>query len=231
LALENFGRTAWNWLDAGQNIQGPIIAATVAILVFVLSRVVDLLLRRRDRYNIRRRLVVGLYAEVESNLEEIVQFVDNEDFLDVIVLKIRDSEMHRSSTHAETTLFRPLIVITESSRFFSASASLIPEIKNRALVPLMEFYRYLEELEDRRDAFESKAFETISLEGRIGTVYDLWNSASAAKTSGKHTLNVLAATYPDAWFRELKNSKQAIPKYEQRSMATAPLAPQNTNSG
>jgi hypothetical protein len=206
----------WAWIQQGQNIQGPIIAACVAIIVFVVSRMVDFAVRYLDRRSIRRRLVLGIYAEIESNLKEIVEFAGSQDFIVNVEQRIREDAGKKASPSSEAgtsapPIFRPLIVITESSRFFSASAAFTPEIKPAALVPLMDFYRWLEELNARQSAFESKAFETISTNGRIQTVYDLWNTGSAAKSAGEHSLNVLRENYPRRWFKNLERAKRDMP--------------------
>jgi hypothetical protein len=207
---------AWDWVDRN-NIKGAVVAAAAAIIVFVLTRVADLAIRWRDRIIMRRRLVVGLYNEIESNLAEINLFVASSDAARLVAGRLREDAERRAARRQEGVeddepVFRPLIVITESSRFFNANAALTPELKRQVLVPLMEFYRALEELDRRQAAFESKAFETISVEARISTVADLWNTGSDAKTFGEAALTAFRETYPDAWFSDLEEAKRAMPQ-------------------
>lgn len=202
-ALQEWSAAFYDWARTEQAI-GGLITASAALLVFVVSQWIGFAIRRYDRAIVRRRLVIGLHAEIGSNLKEIREFVDREAFFETVRTKIRE-EGERGH------VFRPAIVITESSRFFSANAGLIPELRVAALVPLMEFYRLIEELDDRRGAFESKAYETISPSGRAGLVDDLWLTGTKAKLTGEHTLAVLRREYPSRWFRALASAEAQMP--------------------
>lgn len=191
---------------------GAAVTAAAAVTVFLVTQAIVLAFRWRDRRIIQKRLVIGLYAEIDSNLREIREFADQKQFYLLVRARVGRSDHRRVPTKpANEPLFRPLIVVTESSRFFSASASLIPEIRTDALLPLMEFYRLIEELEERRAAFETKAFETISPSGRQGTVDDLWYSATRAADVGSHALTKLKEEYPSRWFRELAQAEANMP--------------------
>ncbi len=202
-ALASATTAFYAWARTEQAI-GGLITASAALLVFVVSQWIGFVIRRYDRAIVRRRLVVGLHAEIGSNLKEIREFVDREAYFEAVRAKIREEG-------EQGRVFRPAIVITESSRFFSANAGLIPELRVAALVPLMEFYRLIEELDDRRGAFESKAYETISPDGRAGLVDDLWMTGTKAKLTGEHTLAVLQAEYPSTWFRALAQAEARMP--------------------
>jgi hypothetical protein len=188
----------------------PYVAATAAIIVFVLRWIVDASFRRFDRINLRKRLVIGLCAEIDSNLKEIIDFVDNGPYLQKINERIRRDGDPAAGGEA----FRPSVTITESSRFFAASASMIPELKTDVLFPLMEFYRFIEELESRRDAFESKAFTTISIEGRIGLVDDLLTTGKQAKAFGQRSLTMMERVYP-RWYQQFVEAKRKMPRLDE----------------
>ena len=76
----------------------------------------------------------------------------------------------------------------------------------------MEFYRLIEELSDRRDAFETQAFVLISAEGRAGTVDDLWITGTKAKLVGIHARKTFLAQYPKKWFSKLDRANSEMPR-------------------
>ena len=197
------------WIEANK-VAGSMITAAVALLLFAATRLLERLVRLSERVALRRRLVIGLHAEIGSNVKEIEEFTDNIAFFKAVKERVRQHVPGEP-------VFRPLIVITESSRFFLASAGSIPELKTEALVPLMEFYRLIEELSDRRDAFETQAYALISSGGRAGTVDDLWLTGTKAKLVGLHAQKKFLELYPRKWFAKLERAQSEMP--------TAPTLP------
>jgi hypothetical protein len=183
-----------HWLTQSGTAGGAIVAAAVAIVIFLLTRVVEIFYRWRDARGARRRAVVGLYTEVRYNLNGISSFLDApSSYPAALQDKVRGEPN-----------FRPLMIVDETSQFYDSIISSLPDIHPECIKRLTEFYSVVRKLHDIRDAFEGSAYPTISPDGRAGTIDELWQACRRAEIAGWRALYELELAYPRHWFTSLQ---------------------------
>lgn len=173
---------------------GPAMtAALVAFIIFLLTRIAEIAAHWNTVRSTRKRLVVGLYCEIHSNVKSIEAFLEAQphptDMRDKVI-----KDRH----------FRPLMIVDETTQFHDSNMALLPMIRSGCLLVLSEFYDQMRRVNGVKDAFESNAFPTISAEGRAGTVDDLWEGCRKAAAVGTDALKKLELTYPGKWFASLR---------------------------
>lgn len=182
------------WITLHGTAGAAIVAALVAFTVFILTRVAEIVVRWTDKRSARKRAVVGLFTEVQFNLSTIEKFLDNSPYPAVIQQKVR-----------ENPNFRPMMIVEETTQFYDAITSSLPDVEATSLTRLSEFYTTIRRLEEIRRAFESNSFVTISGEGRAGAIEDLWQACRQAEKAGWKALYELELAYPRRWFSYFKS--------------------------
>ena len=174
-----------DWITSRGTAGSAIVAAIVALGLFFLARVAELIQRQVDKRATRRRAVVGLFTEVRANVREVEEFLETTSFPAAAREKIKvDKE------------FRPLIIMTESAS--------LPDITPASLIALSLFYDQVREMRAFAEAFTSSAYPTISDEGRMRLLDRLWESCRRVEKLGWKALYELELAYPRKWFREFR---------------------------
>jgi hypothetical protein len=119
-----------DWITSRGTAGSAIVAAIVALGLFFLARVAELIQRQVDKRATRRRAVVGLFTEVRANVREVEEFLETTSFPAAAREKIKvDKE------------FRPLIIMTESTQFYDAVIASLPDITPASLIALSPVLR------------------------------------------------------------------------------------------
>lgn len=69
-----------DWITSRGTAGSAIVAAIVALGLFFLARVAELIQRQVDKRAPRRRAVVGLFTEVRANVREVEEFLETTSF-------------------------------------------------------------------------------------------------------------------------------------------------------
>ncbi len=168
---------------------GSVLAASVALTIFLVTRILDWRGERREKEATRKRLVIGFYLETLSNREELRAFRSNREFVDVV----------KRALQANPTL-RPTVSITESTQYYDAMTPQLPSLERDAMLALWKAYDKIRELRACVDVFESLAFLTVSEGARLGAVDDVWAKLEQAETFSDAALTTLGKCYPADWF-------------------------------
>ena len=182
------------WISANGTSGPAILAASVAIVIFIATRLAEfvgsIIARRRNQ----RRIVIGLLAEVHSNLDGFKKFLDEMPDPHVLCNKVlKDNQ------------YRPMVISSQSSEFYRAITASIPDIEAACLVALSDFYDQVQMAHAIGEAFEAPSFTTLSPEGRSSLVTDLWGAFRKAERTGWQAMYELELAYPRSWFREFRS--------------------------
>jgi hypothetical protein len=184
----------FDWVTAHGVGGSALVAAAVAFVIFLLTRIVEIIAHAVNVRNTRRRLIIGLFREVKANVTTIEDFLDRQP---------HPIEM-RNKVIADRNL-RPLMIVDETSQFYDSITSALPDIKSDCLLALSEFYAAIRKVNAIKDAFESNAFPTISDDGRGSTADDLWKGCRVAEKAGWKALYEMELAYPREWFTAFKS--------------------------
>ena len=186
--------TVLDWVTAHGIAGSAFVAALVAFIIFLLTRVIEIVVHANNVRATRKRLVIGLFREVKANLTSIEKFLD-EDPHPITM---------RNKVIADRDL-RPLMIVDETSQFYDSITASLPDIRSECLLTLSEFYAVIRRVNAIKDAFESNAFGTISDEGRASTVDDLWRGCRTAEKVGWKALYEMELAYPRHWFKDFRS--------------------------
>jgi hypothetical protein len=178
-----------HWFQAHVTTAPAIIAALAAFVIFLLTRIAEIIGHWTTVRSTRKRLIVGLYREIRSNVKSIEAFLDAQPHPTTMREKVI-KDRH----------FRPLMIVDETTQFHDSNMASLPMIRSSCLLILSEFYDQMRRVNGVKDAFESNAFSTISAEGRAGTVDDLWQGCQRAAEVGRKALDEFELAYPRKWF-------------------------------
>lgn len=182
--------TTW----AANAAQGAMITASVAVLIFIATRLIEIWSHWRNARSMRRRIVIGLFKEVQQNLNNIKQFLDENPYPGDLRDKVRAN-----------CAFRPLMIVEETTQFYDSIAPSLPEVQSASLIALSRFYDTIRTEKAIAAAFDSPAFPTLSATGRESTVDDLWRALRDAEREGLKALYELELAYPRKWFRDFRS--------------------------
>lgn len=182
---------AWLSSNAGG---GALLAASVAVLIFIATRLVEIVGHWLNARSMRRRIVIGLFKEVQQNLENIKSFLDANPYPGDLREKVKNDPA-----------FRPLMILEETTQFYDSIAASLPEVQSESLIALSRFYDKIRTEHEIAKAFAGPAFPTLSAEGRTSTVDDLWRALREARREGLKALYELELAYPRRWFRDFRS--------------------------
>lgn len=182
----------WAWAkDSG--VGSAVIAASVAVTLFLITRTIEIFGQWRSIRATRRRIVIGLFKEVQANVRSIEAFLDRSPYPGELREKTRRNRA-----------FRPLIIVDETTQFFDSIAASMPDIEPQCLIALSRFYDTIRKEQTVAKAFEAPSFPTLSPDGRASTVDDLWKACRAAEKEGLKALYELELAYPRKWFADFR---------------------------
>jgi hypothetical protein len=184
-----------NWISARGPAGAAIVAALVAFSVFLLTRIAEIIQRWIDQRAARRRVVVGLYREVQDNRLKLSSFLKDSPNPDSV----------RDRVKSDANL-RPLLILDQTTQFFDAIVATLPDIRPRCLLVLTEFYGEMQAARAIREGLEGVAFLTISADGRASIIDDLWLVFRKAEQAAVRALYEIELAYPRRWFGHLKSS-------------------------
>jgi hypothetical protein len=130
-----------NWLSGiwadpkDQEIIKSTIGPTVAILIFVVTNIIQAILAGLARRREIKRIVIGIYTEIFHNLEYSDRFLNSQTVFDRIKQRLVDDD-DAATKAGKTPAYRPLLAITESSNFDDAIASTVPDIHANCVVAI-----------------------------------------------------------------------------------------------
>lgn len=182
------------WIDQTNPAGAAILAAAVAVALFALARVIEMIWNWYNRRGLKRRLVVGLFREVRANVICIENFLDASPYPGDLREKVKSDAG-----------FRPLVILQETTQFYDSITASLPEINSDCLIALSKFYDMIREQYAITSSFEGAAFLAISGEGRADIIDALWKRCRRAEKEGWKAMYELELAYPRHWFRHFKS--------------------------
>jgi hypothetical protein len=147
--------------------------------------------------------VVGIYTEISHNLKYGERFIRNPGIIDLIKARLIDDDASAAATNRAPG-YRPLVAITESSKFYDAIAGSVPNIRADCVVAISLYYRSVMDQQRTVDAINSYAFLCITVQSRCETIDDLWEAFVESSNSGRTALKSLEGRYPRSWFEGIR---------------------------
>lgn len=181
-------------INETQPAGAAILAASLAVILFVAARIAEMVVAWRRHRALRRRIAIGLFKEIRENVACVGRCLDE---------KPHPGEL-REKVKADRNL-RPLIVPEETTQFYNSVAASLPEIKEaECLLAVSRFYEKMRHQFAIIAAFEGAAFATVSVEARANAVDELWICFRQVEKEGLKALYELQLAHPRRWFDGLK---------------------------
>lgn len=179
-----------------------VISPTVAIFLFILTQIVQIVFKRLDLRNERKRIIIGIYKEISENLAYNIKLLDQLSIIGLIKARII-YDSRSADAEKRTPTYRPLIAITQSSKFYDAVASALPTLEVATMVRISSYYKPVNDQKIVAETIASYAFLHISTQSRCETIDELWEAFRESHFKGLVAVEFIAKTYPASWFRDL----------------------------
>lgn len=155
------------------------ISTIVAIILFVLGYAVARFLERTSQKKIRKKYLIALVQEIETNVDVLKKTFDsmpNRSALEEFLKKGLPEKQHN----------RPLMTTTYSTIVFTSSPEVLKDLDYLLIKTIIQFYGRLDAIKTDVGSLEYKAYETISMEGRLGILEFIRKSLEFAMSEGKN---------------------------------------------
>lgn len=187
-----------------QDIVKASLGPTVAILLFVATQLAQIAIALGTRRREKRRFLTGVYREIAENLRYArgqAQALDVS--LDRIRTRLQQDDSAAVAAGKEPA-YRPLLAITESSRFYEGVLGSIQTIETKVLVAISAYYRAVADQKLATDAIASYAFLHITVASRCELINELATAVRDTDVRGQVAITAMDAQYPARWFRDLR---------------------------
>ena len=185
-----------------QDIFKATIGPTVAIFLFAATNILQIYFNRRTRKNNTKHVIIGIFKEIGDNLNYARKVEKTNAAKEMIKKRIIDED-RIAVLQGKTSIYRPLVGITESSNFYDAVAATVPSIRSTCLVSITDYYRSVMDQKQVADVINSDAFLCITVDSRCEIIDELWTAFSDSSTKASVCLRNLDRAYPKRWFRQL----------------------------
>jgi hypothetical protein len=185
--IDHVGWSIWKGL---QHPSGP----TIAILLFVATQIIALVIARRTAKKDIKRTISGIYLEIWENANLSSKLLDK-NMDDVLKDKLQSHEAE-AERMKQRPFYRPFIIITESSKFYEAVSAHILSIDEECLKAIRAYYRDVADLHLLSAGVASDTFLCISIESKCSTIDDFWRSLNLSKEHSTIALGALTRRYP-----------------------------------
>lgn len=176
------------------------LGPTVAILLFVLTQIVQIFIAQSDKRNEIRLIVSGICREIEHNLADQARLSTGlEETIDGIKKSLRADDAASTSSNKVPT-YRPLLGITDATQFYDSVASASPVMEPKVLACVSAYYRCVADERVIVKAIENYAFLYVTVESRCEMVDELYRAFNEAQTTGGAAVASIRSNYPERWF-------------------------------
>lgn len=183
-----------------------IITASGAILVWVLTKIGELVRDRRQRKNDAEKYVMALFAEIDFNTRDMEIFLEESASVDAVINKVKSDQK-----------FIPHITDARHISIYSEGISNIHYIGKEQIGALVYFYGLLEKLKNQVAGIYLPSFVLISPNGRASTIIEIMQTADEIESVGRAVLDRLKSSYTHL------NLERTIRQQKTRGLSDAQL--------
>lgn len=162
-----------------------LISASVAILLWLLTRWVQMGAAWARRRQERRNLIRSLYTEVDFNTRDLSYFVANSADMSAIANRLRQNDD-----------FLPHVTDAHHTIIYTSNVNKLHHLSNGLSADLVLFYGLLEKIKAQIDGINLTSFQRISAEGKIATMRRIVENVKECETIGRRILKSFSDTYP-----------------------------------
>lgn len=176
-------------MDAISDVRlaSALIAATVAIAVFVLTKSWEIgraiYIMRTDK----RRLIVALHTEIQHNLDEFRETLENSPKIDQALKDIFKKDKDKI-VHAP---------YARNMRFFDDLRPGLHVLPADLLDKVIRFYHAVESIYGLADGFGTDSFKNLTVDGKIAQLEMFKELHQRALKKGESARDALEAAFPE----------------------------------
>ncbi|MEO0343577.1 MAG: hypothetical protein AAF198_09070 [Pseudomonadota bacterium] len=156
----------------------------MALVLFVLTQVINLITQVSTFYRERKNLVQALYAEVDFNTNELDEFLQS--FIDLDGLKTR---LEKGTTKI------PHIADARHTIVYSDNVSRLGILKPTIIARLIEFYGLMNGIKEHIDSLNRPSFELLKPKFKYSMVAHIKDQCEKAMSKGLDLKVKMRMTY------------------------------------
>lgn len=173
--------------DSDVKLTSALIAASVAIAVFVLSKGWEVGRAIYITRTNKRRLIVALYTEIQLNLDEFKKTLENSPKIDQALVDIFDKDKDKI-VHAP---------YARNMRFFDDLRPELHVLPADILDKVIRFYHVVESIYGLADGFGTDSFKNLTVGGKIAQIQKFEEIHREAVEKGKLARDALEEAFPE----------------------------------
>lgn len=162
-----------------------VVTAAVALLVWFLTRLWEMIEKRITASKSKRRAITALYAEIDFNTRDFEIFLANPADFDPVIAKVR-----------EQLDFIPHITDARHTEIYKSIVSQIGDIGHRHIGDIVYFYGLFEKLQNQVEGIYLPSFVKISANGRESVIREIVETADQCAQVGRRILDEMEMDYP-----------------------------------
>lgn len=161
-----------------------VITASVAFLIWVMTRIYELARELRLRRSDKRNYITALYAEIDFNTRDMEIFLAASSSIEDAVAQF----------HADPQ-FVPHITDARHTDIYARTLTSITHVGKDQIGRIVQFYGLLEKLKAQVDGLHLESFAKISAEGKEGTLRGIFATVGECASLGEQILAGLEDRY------------------------------------
>jgi hypothetical protein len=170
---------------SGESYLAAAITASVAVILWIASRIVEMVIDRNKLIKEKEKFVRALFAEIDFNTSDMEEFVANPIPLNAVVHKVKTVEG-----------FIPHITDARHTEIYKSNISVINFAGDAYIREVVYFYGLLERIKGQIDGVYLPSFIKISGQGRANVINRIYDDSFSCAEAGRDILWQMTAEYP-----------------------------------
>ncbi|MDV4178018.1 hypothetical protein R1521_05795 [Rhizobium brockwellii] len=186
-------------------------SAIAAIIIWLLSKIYDLINGRFAEKNEREKFLIALFAEIDFNMQDLkeAQGDYNHDQLKALIGK----QPHKST---------PYMMFTYHDQIFSDNLKLIHHVGQSYVGDVVAFYGFLRNVAAQVDTMFERGYANQKLDNKVRILSEILQDVERALEVGGSILNTMEEKYGDLKLRRRADSLANVETEIARKAGTPP---------
>lgn len=173
------------WEGVSQIVaNSAVLTAIVAVLLWVFSRLAEIIGAARRRFSVRESLIRSLYAEVDFNTRDLEFFGANSATMEAISTRLRQSDS-----------YLPHITDAHHTIIYTSRISDLHYLDDGLTARLVLFYGLLDKIKAQIDGINQPSYARVSAEGKIAVIARILANVRECEKEGAIILRIFSERY------------------------------------
>lgn len=165
--------------------QNGALAAAASILLWILTRWVEIIATWRRKRHYRAALIRSLYAEIDFNTRDLQFFIENSADLSAVEARL-----------SQSPAYLPHLTDAHHTKVYSARIDDLHMLEDGLTARLVLFYGMLDKIKVQIDGINLKSYASVSVGGKMTVLRRIIANVQETEEQGQLILTLFAQKYP-----------------------------------